>query len=60
MLFPRPKVARMKHLRPEERHAIQMMKQQGHSQHRIADHLGRSAATLSRELKRNSLTDGDD
>jgi IS30 family transposase len=60
MLFPRPKVASMKHLQPEERHAIQMMKQQGHSQHRIADHLGRSAATISRELKRNSLTDGDD
>lgn len=49
----------MKHLRHEERHTIQMMKQQGHSQKVIAETLGRSPATISRELKRNALADGD-
>lgn len=49
----------MKHLLPAERHTIQKMKQQGHTQKGIADTLGRSPATISRELKRNVLADGD-
>jgi IS30 family transposase len=49
----------MKHLLPEERHTIQKMKQQGHSQNAIAVELGRSPATISREIKRNALGDGD-
>jgi IS30 family transposase len=35
------------------------MKQQGHTQKDIADELGRSPSTISRELKRNVLADGD-
>jgi len=49
----------MKHLLPEERHTLQKMKQQGHTQKDIADELGRSPSTISRELKRNVLADGD-
>jgi IS30 family transposase len=49
----------MKHLLPEERHTIQKVKQQGHTQKDIADELGRSPATISREIKRNALGDGD-
>jgi IS30 family transposase len=36
-----------------------MMKQEDYSQKSIADALSRSAATISLELKRNALTDGD-
>jgi transposase, IS30 family len=49
----------MTHLLPEERHTIQKMKQQGHSQKSIAVTLRRSPATISRELSRNALDDGD-
>lgn len=49
----------MKHLLPEERHTIHKMKQQGHSQRSIAKTIGRWPSTISRELKRNALADGD-
>lgn len=49
----------MTHLLPEERDTIQKMKQQGHSQKIIAVTLGRSPATISRELNRNALPGGD-
>jgi IS30 family transposase len=41
-----------KHLRPEEREILSQMRAAGHSQAQIAKALGRSASTISRELKR--------
>jgi IS30 family transposase len=45
---------RYNHLGQEEREAISLMKRGGHSLQEIADVLGRSKGTISRELKRNS------
>ncbi len=42
------------HLRPEERAYIMLEQNRGVSLRRIAERLGRSPSTLSRELKRNS------
>jgi hypothetical protein len=52
----------MKHLLPEERHTIQKMKQQGHTQKDIAVELGRSLIDLTRSqtgltCSRTELTD---
>lgn len=41
------------HLTEEERYQIDELQRQGYSQKNIADELGRSESTLSRELKRN-------
>lgn len=43
-----------KHLGQEERETISLMKRDGHSLQEIADVLGRSKGTISRELRRNS------
>jgi IS30 family transposase len=45
-----------KHLGPEERATLMLMRQDGHSLTTIAQQLKRSASTLSRELRRNSIT----
>jgi len=42
-----------KHLRPEERHYIEIELKKGISQNKIANSLGRSQSSLSRELSRN-------
>ncbi len=44
-----------KHLTLDEREMLLMLKAQGHSLRTIAHYLSRSAATLSRELKRNRV-----
>ena len=41
------------HLAPEERYQIYALMKAGHPQAEIAAHLGRSPATVSRELSRN-------
>lgn len=46
------------HLGPEERAIIMLERERGCSLREIAQRLGRSAATLSRELKRNSSPGG--
>ena len=43
-----------KHLSPEERHYIEIQRKQGASQNKIAQDLGRSQSSLSRELQRNT------
>ncbi|UOA06986.1 helix-turn-helix domain-containing protein [Methylobacter sp. S3L5C] len=42
-----------KHLRPEERHYIEIELKKGISQNQIAKSLGRNQSSLSRELSRN-------
>ena len=44
----------MKHLTTEQRYTISVMKQQGYTQKKIADAIGKSKSTVSRELHRNS------
>jgi IS30 family transposase len=41
------------HLTREERYQIYALKEMGHTQHKIAEALGRSPATMSRKLRRN-------
>ena len=41
------------HLRPEERHYIELELKKGISQNKIAHSLGRSQSSLSRELNQN-------
>lgn len=45
------------HLRIEDRVALMLMRQSGHSLRAIASALGRSPSTLSRELRRNRQHD---
>lgn len=47
-----------RHLQPEDRMTIASLKQQNYSVRAIAAVLGRSAATVSRELRRNGDADG--
>jgi len=50
--------SRYRQLRPEERVLIAGMKLQGASMRAMAQVLGRPASTISRELRRNAMTDG--
>ena len=43
-----------KHLSLEERHYIEVERKLGTSMNKIADVLGRSQSTLSREIRRNT------
>lgn len=45
---------RYRHLQAEDRVTLAALRQQGYSLRHIAGVLGRSAATLSREVRRNS------
>ncbi|WP_410171289.1 helix-turn-helix domain-containing protein [Brachymonas denitrificans] len=51
--------ARYTHLQPEERVTLAALLQQGYSLRSIAGTLGRSPATLSREIARNSAASQD-
>jgi IS30 family transposase len=44
-----------RHVTPEQRYTISVMRQQGHSQRAIASSIGVSPATVSRELRRNGM-----
>lgn len=46
------------HLLQQERYAIGLYRQQGRSIRSIAEEVGRSASTICRELRRNSLHSG--
>ena len=45
-------------LQPEERMTLASLRQWGHGLRAIGELMGRSASTLSRELRRNSAADG--
>jgi IS30 family transposase len=47
---------RYKQLQPEDRVTIASLKQQGRGVRAIARTLGRTASTVSRELRRNAMT----
>lgn len=49
---------RYQQLQAEDRVTLAAMRQQGQSLRQIASVLGRSASTLSRELRRNSASSG--
>ena len=54
-MSPQPRTYRQ--LQPEDRVTLASLKQQNYSVRAIASVLGRSASTVSRELRRNACTD---